>query len=233
MPRELRVGGGRFILKRKLGKGSFGDIYDGVVADTKEPIAIKLEPVAASHPQLRHEHNVYRRLLGMTGISKPSSVDEDKDNVDQSATDKDAPAVNPAVVGVPSVYWFGREGEFYVLVMDKLGTTLNHLLVHSKEHKFCLPTVYKLALQLIDRLEHVHRCGFVHRDVKPENFLMGSQPPPSSNVDANAKVKDSSGTVFIIDMGLCQDYIDPTTKEHIPFKDGLSMTGTARSLSLP
>jgi hypothetical protein len=41
-----------------------------------------------------------------------------------------------------------------------------------------------------------------------------------------------SDTVYLIDYGLSKRYMDPKTGQHIPMKDGKSLTGTARYASL-
>ena len=58
---ELRVGG-KYRLGRKIGYGSFGDIYLGTNVQTNEEVAIKLESVKSKHPQLLYESNLYRIL---------------------------------------------------------------------------------------------------------------------------------------------------------------------------
>ena len=56
--------------------------------------------------------------------------------------------------------------------MELLGANLDQLL-HKVSGKFSLKTVIQLADQMIDRIKFVHENDYVHRDVKPENFLMG------------------------------------------------------------
>ena len=63
---ELRVGG-RFRLGRKIGSGSFGDIYLGENMNTGEEIAVKLESVKSRHPQLAYEYRLYRILQNKNG----------------------------------------------------------------------------------------------------------------------------------------------------------------------
>lgn len=75
-----------------------------------------------------------------------------------------------------------------------------------------------LGDQMLQRIEFVHINSFLHRDIKPDNFLMG-----------NGK---NSHVLYIIDFGLSKRFIDPKTGEHIPYRDGKSLTGTARYASL-
>jgi casein kinase 1/casein kinase I family protein HRR25 len=60
---ELRVGR-KYRLGRKIGSGSFGDIYLGTNTTTGEEVAIKLESVKTKHPQLLYESKIYRILHG-------------------------------------------------------------------------------------------------------------------------------------------------------------------------
>lgn len=84
-----------------------------------------------------------------------------------------------------------------------------------------------LADQLLQRIEFLHNNNFIHRDIKPDNFLMGKK------LSKGAKsIKDKSHILYMIDFGLAKRYRDPKTGEHIPFKDKKDLTGTVRYASL-
>jgi len=75
-------------------------------------------------------------------------------------------------VGIPHIKWFGTEKDYNVLVMDLLGPSLEDLF-NFCSRRFTMKTVLMLADQMIGRIEYVHNKNFIHRDIKPDNFLMG------------------------------------------------------------
>jgi casein kinase 1/casein kinase I family protein HRR25 len=89
------------------------------------------------------------------------------------------------------------------------------LLILLSSH---IPQVLMIADQLICRLEYCHSKDFLHRDVKPENFLIG--------------LGKGAQTVHVIDFGLAKKYRDPKTHIHIVYKEFRSLTGTARYASI-
>lgn len=64
---DLRVGG-KYRIGKKIGSGSFGDIYLGINIISGEEVAIKLESIKAKHPQLEYEAKVYKTLAGGVGV---------------------------------------------------------------------------------------------------------------------------------------------------------------------
>lgn len=119
-------------------------------------------------------------------------------------------------VGIPKVRWYGIEGDFNVLVMELVGPSLTELLDFCRG-KFEAKTVMMLAHQGISRLQYCHALGYLHRDLKPDNLTMG--------------VGKRSHHLYLIDFGLAKKFMD-RNGSHIPFRDGKSLTGTARYVSI-
>ncbi|XP_061343456.1 casein kinase 1-like protein 7 isoform X3 [Gastrolobium bilobum] len=176
---------GKFKLGRKIGSGSFGELYIAVNVQTGEEVAVKLEPVKTKHPQLHYESKLYMLLQGGTGI--------------------------------PHLKWFGVEGDYNVMAIDLLGPSLEDLFNYCNR-KLTLKTVLMLADQLINRVEYMHSRGFLHRDIKPDNFLMG--------------LGRKANQVYVIDYGLAKKYRDLQTHRHIPYRENKNLTGTARYASV-
>ncbi|TPP62841.1 Testis-specific serine/threonine-protein kinase 3 [Fasciola gigantica] len=206
--------GGKWRLLRKIGSGSFGAIYLGVNIHTAEEVAVKLERVNARHPQLYFESRVYRVLQGTSGI--------------------------------PQVFFYGLDGvrnTHHALIMDLLGPSLEDLFSFCGR-RFTMKTVLMLADQMLWRLDFLHARNFIHRDIKPDNFLMG--------------IGRNCNKVFLIDFGLAKkfrcipysDFLsymlstgppvhtirsrfrDSRTRRHIPYREDKTLIGTARYASL-
>ncbi|RXM33834.1 Casein kinase I isoform delta [Acipenser ruthenus] len=120
-------------------------------------------------------------------------------------------------VGIPTIKWCGAEGDYNVMVMELLGPSLEDLF-NFCSRKFSLKTVLLLADQMISRIEYIHSKNFIHRDVKPDNFLMG--------------LGKKGNLVYIIDFGLAKKYRDARTHQHIPYRENKNLTGTARYASI-
>lgn len=120
------------------------------------------------------------------------------------------------VVGVPRQRFYGHIGTYNVLVMDCLGHSLEDRLNECRRH-FTIKTVLMIGIQAMRRVEFVHSKSFLHRDIKPDNMLMG---------------RNDQSTVYLVDFGLAKRYRDHTTKQHVPYRDGKHLTGTARYASV-
>ena len=94
-------------------------------------------------------------------------------------------------MGIPRVRWFGQECSFNVLVHDILGPSLEDLLNYC-DRELSLKTVLLVADQAISRLEYIHSKDILHRDIKPDNFLMG--------------LGKQGNILHTIDFGLAKEY---------------------------
>jgi serine/threonine protein kinase len=101
--------------------------------------------------------------------------------------------------------------------MELMGPSLADLFQFCG-HRFSLKTTLMIATQLLDRFKYMHEASFIHRDVKPDNFLMG--------------LNENSNIVHVVDMGLSKRVMYPGTNEHIPYRNDKSLTGTARYASI-
>ncbi|THH03310.1 hypothetical protein EW145_g6361 [Phellinidium pouzarii] len=112
---------------------------------------------------------------------------------------------------VPTVYAYDREARWNIMVLDLLGPSLKNLFKKCGS-KFSLKTTLMVAIQMIECLEYVHSKGIIHRDIKPDNFLMG--------------LGSNAFSVHIIDFGLARRFRHPQTLEHFPYFEDYSFLGT-------
>jgi casein kinase 1 len=152
-------------LQKKLGKGAFGVLYLGIQRSNQKQRAIKLENKTIRYPQLYWEHKIYTYMH-------------------QGQHDKEK------FTGIPRAYYYQTEGPVNILVMDLLGPSLEDLFVLCGK-KIGLKSVLMVASQMVERLEYVNRRYFLHRDVKPDNFLMG-------------RYNNDISRVYLIDFGLAK-----------------------------
>jgi len=120
-------------------------------------------------------------------------------------------------LGVPRVYWSGVDGDHNAMAIELLGSSLESLFRECSK-RFTNKSVLMLGDQLVNRLEYMHSKGLIHRDVKPDNFVMG--------------LGKKAHLVHVIDLGLAKRYRHAKTCQHFAYAEGCTLTGTARYASI-
>ena len=118
-------------------------------------------------------------------------------------------------LGIPEVLSFGRLKNYNVLVEPLLEKSLFDIF-NEKRKRLALEDICLIAKQVIERIQWVHSKNIVHRDIKPDNFLIGKKDP---------------NVIYLIDFGLSKKYKSSTTGKHIRFGFTGKLTGTVRFAS--
>nr|XP_004251171.2 casein kinase 1-like protein HD16 [Solanum lycopersicum] len=185
LPERVQVGGSpAYRIEKKLGKGGFGQVYVGRRVNTTNPLE-RTGP-GAVEVALKFEHRSSK------GCNYGPPYEWQVYNVLGGSH------------GVPRVHYKGRQGDYYIMVMDMLGPSLWDVW-NNNSHMMSTEMVACIAIEAISILEKLHSRGYVHGDVKPENFLLG---PPGT---ADEK------KLFLVDLGLATKWRDTSTGLHVEY----------------
>jgi len=140
------IQGGKYKIFRKLGSGTFGEVYEAaVLPEEKTLVAIKVASAA------RHNEHALRELEILRALQKSGTG---------------------LVVGLLDSFEMVIEGESRVcMVLEKLDQSLHQILTKRKEG-FSLSEVAVLGSQLLTVLHHFDSVGLLHLDLKPANVLI-------------------------------------------------------------
>lgn len=117
------------------------------------------------------------------------------------------------IQGIPSVKWYGKDENNYYMVINLLGESLQSIKNNSI---FSLTSVLQVGIQIIILLKTIHEKGLVHRDIKPDNFLLG--------------LNNERKRIHIIDFGLCKSYMN--NDKHNPIKKTNNLIGSITYASI-
>ncbi|OHS98914.1 hypothetical protein TRFO_34748 [Tritrichomonas foetus] len=238
---------GRYKFIKKIGSGSFGDVWEGYDVINNSTVALKVENARNNNScyRLQREYEVYNRLRDSESF--------------------------------PTVYLYTQFGVYNFLVMEELGYSLEYLFNNVCNKRFSLKTVLLLADQLILRIHDLHKRSIVHRDIKPENFaicLFDNNAAKNNNQNTlrnnnlydnennlqinnlydsenhlhndnnfetklhnhlqnnqNSCLYKGNHMIKLFDFGLSQSFIDSRGR-HIPMRDKCEPTGNCRYSSL-
>ncbi|GMI74271.1 Photoregulatory Protein Kinase 1, MUT9P-LIKE-KINASE 4, Arabidopsis EL1-like 2 [Hibiscus trionum] len=198
-PERVQVGGSpMYKVDRKLGKGGFGQVFVGRrVSGGNE----RATGSAAMEVALKFEHR------NSKGCSYGPPYEWQVYNALGGSH------------GVPKVHYKGKQGDYYVMVMDILGPSLWDVW-NSSGQTMSAEMVACIAVESLSILEKMHSKGYVHGDVKPENFLLGQPSTPQEK------------KLFLVDLGLATKWKDSSSGLHVDYDQRPDMfRGTVRYAS--
>ncbi len=170
--------GNDFEIIGKIKEGGFGEVFLARDTTNNTEFAIKLEKNVIQ-ACLPHEIVIYQYLS-----KDPSFIEH-----------------------MPSMHFYGEAHFAEYMAMDYMGLNLNELLKLCGG-KFSLKTVLMIADQMLQHIEFIHSKGLLHRDIKPNNFVLGRG--------------EKSKKIYLIDFGSSDFYID-SKGEHINWCETTSM----------
>jgi len=172
----------QWVLGKPIGVGGFGELYmaafrspDGGLSPEK--FVVKVEP--HSNGPLFVEVHFYLRATKQEEIEK---FKREK---------------GLAHLGVPRLIANGshvkKQQNYRFLVMERFGSDLQRILDNSEGQRFTTKTACSIAIQVVDSLEYIHRQGYVHKDIKGSNLLVGLG-------------MEGQHLVHLVDYGLCSKF---------------------------
>lgn len=172
----------QWVLGKPIGVGGFGELYmaafkspDGALSPEK--FVVKVEP--HSNGPLFVEVHFYLRATK-------------EDEMEKFKREKEL-----THLGIPRLVANGshirNQQNYRFLVMERFGSDLQRILDNSEGQRFTTKTACSIAIQVIDSLEYIHRQGYVHKDVKGSNLLVGLG-------------MEGQHLVHLVDYGLCSKF---------------------------
>jgi len=116
--------------------------------------------------------------------------------------------------GIPELKWFGLYNMYYCMVISMLGDSLSQVV--NRNHHISLNIVCSLGIKMIQIVESIHKKGFVHRDIKPDNFLFGLE---------------KKSDLYLVDFGFCKRFVK-NDGTHIPEAKDKTPLGTLNYISV-
>ena len=117
---------------------------------------------------------------------------------------------------IPEFVYFDHSGEYNILVMQLMGQSLEDIF--NKRKKFSVKTTCMLGYQMLNVLQYMHDKHIIHRDIKPDNFVM--------------EAKANNAHLYLLDFGLAKKYRSSRTLLQYPLIKKKKLTGTARYASI-
>lgn len=167
-------------LLKMIGKGSFGEVYLSMHRKKKKDVAIKVQGNSGEKDsELKREYAIYMKMMKA--------------------------GINEKYTTIPKIFEFKESTKYSVLIMELMDKSLEDLY---NENRFDMNTILLVGYQCITLIEQLHNIGFIHRDIKPNNFMLNSNKNRLQLIDfglskqyekngAHIKIKNENGHAFI------------------------------------
>ena len=173
----------RFTIIKELGHGAFCKVYLGYDKIKERNVAIKTDK---KNIHSQNKSRIYQEYNFYKLFPKNSK-------------------------GISEIIWYNKNNNIQILIMEHLGPSLNDLFIFC-DNKFSLKTTCLIAIQTLERIKQLHDLNIIHRDIKPDNFLIG--------------LDNNKDTIYLIDFGLSKLF----NKKH--YNKSCSFKGSLRYSSL-
>jgi serine/threonine protein kinase len=117
---------------------------------------------------------------------------------------------------IPLIKSYGYSGDYNILVMQLMDKSLEDIF--NKRKKFSVKTTCMIGYQMVNVLQYIHDRHIIHRDIKPDNFVMGAN--------------ENNAHLYLLDFGLAKKYRSSRTLIQYPLIKKKKLTGTARYASI-
>ncbi|KAE9420724.1 hypothetical protein Angca_008062, partial [Angiostrongylus cantonensis] len=155
-----------FQIRDRLSKSTTSAVFHVVRLNDKKEFAMKCESWRSKSPSLKHQSRVYESLKSV--ISPHFLTYEDRGLL---------------------------EDRFIFIVVKLVGKNLIDVLADCPDKKFSMVTALRVGEQTLAAIRDLHSCGYIHRNIKPDNFAIGREE------DGNLH------TVFLLDFKFARKFM--------------------------
>ncbi|CEF69417.1 Protein kinase domain and Serine/threonine-/dual specificity protein kinase, catalytic domain and Protein kinase-like domain-containing protein [Strongyloides ratti] len=182
---------GTYTIDKLLGEGGYGFVYNVTCKEDNQKYAMKIERESrlGSNPKLKMEVKIL----------------------------KDLASVNCPKSHFVKLYDRCKKKDYYLIVIDLLGLSLFELKKKCKNLEFSDSTAFNVGIQCLESIEELHKFNFIHRDIKPTNFVIG--------------LEDKNNIIYLIDFGLSRYILNEKGSLKTP-REMCKFKGTTRYASL-
>lgn len=175
----------KYRIEKAIGSGKFGEVCKGINEKNGELVAIKFESPETPTKLIKHETTILKYLY------------------------------DHGCRNIPTVFWFGIWNHYSVLIMPFLECSLYDKIksFHKEQRALPMEKIHATMVSAIDIIMAVHKNYVIHRDIKPQNFML------------------KNGELYLIDFGLATFYIDDNRKHVVNAHSSQFITGTPKYVS--